>query len=168
MDWYYPVLGGALTGTEAKSRIEAEWERFVVPGLGVRCVVPNPWVTGGESAELALALWAMGESDRALEILQSIQHLRDAESGLYWTGFVFEDEAIWPRELTTWTAGSLLLAVAALGGHEATCAVFGGEQLAVRAVGARGGLLRLTCSRDGFRDPPRELPQWRWTRLAIA
>ncbi|MFI1924318.1 MULTISPECIES: prenyltransferase [unclassified Streptomyces] len=129
MDWYYPVLGGALTGSEAKSRIEAEWERFVVPGLGVRCVVPNPWVTGGESAELALALWAMGESDRALEILQSIQHLRDAESGLYWTGFVFEDEAIWPRELTTWTAGSLLLAVAALGGHEATCAVFGGEQL---------------------------------------
>ncbi|MDX2678506.1 prenyltransferase/squalene oxidase repeat-containing protein [Streptomyces soliscabiei] len=129
MDWYYPVLGGALTGTEAKSRIEADWERFVVPGLGVRCVVPNPWVTGGESAELALALWAMGESDRALEILQSIQHLRDAESGLYWTGLVFEDEAIWPRELTTWTAGALLLAVAALGGHEATCAVFGGELL---------------------------------------
>ena len=32
-------------------------------------------------------------------------------------------------ELTTWTAGSLLLAVAALGGHEATCTVFGGERL---------------------------------------
>ena len=62
-----------------------------MPGLGVRCVVPNPWVTGGESAELALALWAMGESDRALEILQSIQHLR-AEDGLYWTGYVFEDD----------------------------------------------------------------------------
>ncbi|MDH6519421.1 hypothetical protein M2159_005714 [Streptomyces sp. SAI-090] len=46
MDWYYPVLGGALTGVEAKSRIEEGWERFVVPGLGVRCVVPNPWVTG--------------------------------------------------------------------------------------------------------------------------
>jgi hypothetical protein len=92
-------------------------------------VVPNPWVTGGESSELALALWAVGESDRALEILQSIQHLRDPESGLYWTGYVFDDDAIWPRELTTWTAGSLLLAVAALGGHEATCAVFGGEYL---------------------------------------
>lgn len=46
MDWYYPVLGGALTGAEAKARIEEDWERFVVPGLGVRCVVPNPWVTG--------------------------------------------------------------------------------------------------------------------------
>lgn len=129
MDWYYPVLGGALTGVEAKSRIEEGWDRFVVPALGVRCVVPNPWVTGGESAELALALWATGESDRALEILQSIQHLRDPESGLYWTGYVFEDGAVWPLELTTWTAGSLLLAVAALGGHEATCAVFGGERL---------------------------------------
>jgi hypothetical protein len=129
MDWYYPVLGGALTDAEAKSRVEDGWERFVVPGYGVRCVVPNPWVTGGESAELALTLWVMGESDRALEILKSIRHLRDEESGLYWTGYVFEDDAIWPRELTTWTAGSLLLAVAALGGHEATCAVFSGERM---------------------------------------
>ncbi len=129
MDWYYPVLGGAVTGTAAKERIEADWDRFVVPGLGVRCIVPNPWVTGGESAELALALWALGEPDRAVEILRSIHHLRDASSGLYWTGYVFADEAVWPEELTTWTAGALLLAVAALGGDEATCAVFDGESL---------------------------------------
>ncbi|GAA3618395.1 prenyltransferase [Streptomyces chitinivorans] len=128
MDWYYPVLGGAVTGAAAKERIESGWDRFVVPGLGVRCVLPNPWVTGGESAELALALWVMGESDRALEILRWMQHLR-AEDGLYWTGYVFEDEAFWPEELTSWTAGSLLLAVAALGGDEATVAVFGGERL---------------------------------------
>ncbi|MFG2646691.1 prenyltransferase/squalene oxidase repeat-containing protein [Streptomyces sp. NPDC048436] len=131
MDWYYPVLGGALSGPEAKSRMEDGWDRFVVPDLGVRCVIPNNWVTGGESAELALALWILGESDRALEILQSIQHLRDPESGLYWTGYVFDDKAIWPEELTTWTAGSVLLAVAALGGDEATCAVFSGERLPV-------------------------------------
>ncbi|MFG2328353.1 prenyltransferase [Streptomyces sp. NPDC048604] len=129
MDWYYPVLGGAVTGPEAKARIDAQWDDFVVPGLGVRCVLPNPWVTGGESCELALTLWAMGESDRALEILQSIQHLR-ADGGMYWTGYVFEgNRAVWPEELTTWTAGSLLLAVAALGGDEATVAVFGGERL---------------------------------------
>ncbi|MFF2061229.1 prenyltransferase/squalene oxidase repeat-containing protein [Streptomyces sp. NPDC058200] len=129
MDWYYPVLGGAVTGAQAKERIEAGWDSFVVPGLGVRCVLPNPWVTGGESCELALALWVMGESDRALEVLQSIQHLR-ADGGLYWTGYVFEgNRAVWPEELTTWTAGSLLLAVAALGGDEATTAVFSGERL---------------------------------------
>ncbi|MGW4028297.1 prenyltransferase [Streptomyces sp. NPDC004838] len=128
MDWYYPVLGGAVTGAQAKARMEERWDEFVVPGLGVRCVTPNPWVTGGESCELALTLWAMGESDRALEILQSIGHLR-ADDGMYWTGYVFADHAVWPEERTTWTAGSLLLAVAALGGDEATTAVFGGERL---------------------------------------
>lgn len=102
-----------------------------MPGLGVRCVLPNPWVTGGESCELALALWVMGESDRALEILQSVQHLR-TEDGMYWTGYVFEENrAVWPEEVTSWTAGALLLAVAALGGDEATVAVFGGERLPV-------------------------------------
>ncbi|MEU0686670.1 prenyltransferase [Streptomyces uncialis] len=129
MDWYYPVLAGAVSGAEAAERIAGGWDRFVVPGYGVRCVVPNPWVTGGESAELALALWTVGESDRALEILQSIQHLRDPHSGLYWTGYVYADRAVWPEELTSWTAGALLLAVAALGGHEATCAVFAGDRL---------------------------------------
>ncbi|MFD4835632.1 prenyltransferase [Streptomyces uncialis] len=129
MDWYYPVLAGAVSGAEAAQRIAGGWDRFVVPGYGVRCVVPNPWVTGGESAELALALWTVGESDRALEILQSIQHLRDPDSGLYWTGYVYADRAVWPEELTSWTAGALLLAVAALGGHEATCAVFAGDRL---------------------------------------
>ncbi len=128
MDWYYPVLGTALRGPAARARIEEGWDRFVVPGLGVRCVVPNPWVTGGESAELALALWAVGESDRAVEILRSIRHLR-APDGLYWTGYVFADATVWPRERTTWTAGALLLAVSALGGDEATTAVFGGEAL---------------------------------------
>ncbi|MDX6346769.1 MAG: hypothetical protein QOF84_1559 [Streptomyces sp.] len=130
MDWYYPVLGGALRGAAALERIDGGWDRFVVPDLGVRCVVPNPWVTGGESAELALALWAMGESDRAVRILADIQHLR-ADDGMYWTGYEFKDRAIWPQERTTWTAGAVLLAVAALGGDEATTAVFGGDRLPV-------------------------------------
>lgn len=60
MDWYYPVLGGAVTGPAATRRIDEGWDSFVVPGLGVRCVLPNPWVTGGESCELALALWVTG------------------------------------------------------------------------------------------------------------
>jgi hypothetical protein len=128
MDWYYPVLAGALRGPAAERRIAGDWDRFVVPGLGVRCVDPNPWVTGGESAELALALWATGETDRAVDILRWIGHLR-AEDGMYWTGYVFADDAVWPEERTTWTAGSLLLAAAALGGDEPTVAVFGGASL---------------------------------------
>jgi hypothetical protein len=145
MDWYYPVLGTALRGEAARRRIDDRWDDFVVPGLGVRCVSDRPWVTGGESAELALALWAIGESDRAVDILKWIQHLR-AEDGMYWTGYVFEDDAIWPEERTSWTAGALLLAVAALGGDSATTAVFGGEELPVGlAPGATG------CESEGCR-----------------
>lgn len=128
MDWYYPVLGGAVAGAEALLRIEGGWDRFVVPGLGVRCVADRPWVTGGESAELALALWAVGEEAGALDVLRWIKHLR-APGGMYWTGYVVDDDAVWPAELTSWTAGALLLAVAALGGDEATAAVFGGGRL---------------------------------------
>ena len=47
------VLPGARrradAAPEATARIEERWDEFVVPGLGVRCVLPNPWVTGGES-----------------------------------------------------------------------------------------------------------------------
>ncbi|WP_165986979.1 prenyltransferase [Streptomyces sp. YIM 98790] len=128
MDWYYPVLGGAVRGPEALARLTARWDEFVVPGLGVRCVLPNPWVTGGESAELALALWSVGDTGRATEILRWIQHLR-AGNGLYWTGYVYPDRAVWPEELTSWTAGSVLLAVAALTGDHATREVFGGLRL---------------------------------------
>ncbi|MFR9674994.1 prenyltransferase [Streptomyces sp. TR06-5] len=128
MDWYYPVLAGAVRGREAHRRLADGWDRFVVPGLGVRCVVPNPWVTGGESAELALALWAVGDTGRAVDVLRWMAHLR-ADNGLYWTGYVFEDRTVWPQEQTTWTAGSVLLAVAALGGDPATSAVFGADAL---------------------------------------
>jgi hypothetical protein len=129
MDWYYPVLAGAVTGGAARQRLAAGWERFVVPGLGVRCVAPNPWVTGGESAELALALWAAGDPERAREVLVAMRHLRDDASGLYWTGYVYEDRAVWPEERTAWTAGAVLLAVAVLGGHEPTRTVFTADRL---------------------------------------
>lgn len=129
MDWYYPVLGTALRGPAALERIDASWSRFVVPGLGVRCVDDHPWVTGGETCELALTLAAVGREAQAKTLLTDIQHLRNPEDGLYWTGYVYADTAIWPEELTGWTAGSMLLALAALGGDPATCAVFVGADL---------------------------------------
>ncbi len=44
MDWYYPVLGGAVRGAEGRALLAARWDEFVVPGLGVRCVLDQPWV----------------------------------------------------------------------------------------------------------------------------
>ena len=128
MDWYYPVLGTALRGAAARARIDAGWDRFVVPGLGTRCVDDRPWVTGGETFELCIALWAAGRPGDARRLLADVAHLRAAD-GLYWTGYVYADSAVWPEERTSWTAGSLLLALAVLGGEPASRGVFGGRAL---------------------------------------
>src|SRR5262249_21118213 len=128
MDWYSPILGGALRGDVALARLDAGWSRFVVPQLGVRCVSDRPWVTGAETCELVLALCAVEQYDRAEELFGWIQHLRDPD-GSYWTGYVYPDEARWPEERTTWTAGAALLASAMLARDPATQAVFGGADL---------------------------------------
>jgi hypothetical protein len=130
MDWYYPVLGGALRGEAALARLEEGWSTFVVPGLGVRCVSDHPWVTGAETCELVLTLCALGDHARAAALFADIQRLRHADGG-YWTGYVYRDDAFWPVERTTWTAGAVLLASAMLAGDPATTAVFGGADLPV-------------------------------------
>jgi hypothetical protein len=123
MDWYYPVLGGAVTGEAARTRLAADWDRFVVPGLGARCVSDRPWVTGAETCELALALAAADQPEAALEQVAAMQHLRD-DDGSYWTGYVFADDARWPVERTTWTAAAVVLAADALSGATAASGLF--------------------------------------------
>jgi hypothetical protein len=113
MDWYYPVLGGAVRGEAGRSLLRSRWDDFVVPGLGIHCVDSEPWVTGAETCELALALDALGDRPRALALLRDMQHLRSDDGG-YWTGYVYPDQAIWPRELTNYTAAAVVLAVDAL------------------------------------------------------
>jgi hypothetical protein len=95
----------------------------VQPGWGVRCVADRPWFTVAESCELALTLDALGDPAGARRVLTDVQHLRDAE-GAYWTGYVPDDEAIWPRERTTWTAAAVLLAADALAGSSPGAGLF--------------------------------------------
>jgi len=128
MDWYYPVLGGAVRGDAGRALIDSRWSDFVVPGLGVRCVDTNPWVTGAETCELVLALDALGDRDRAVRLLGDMQHLRH-DDGSYWTGYVFDDEVRWPREQTTYTAGVVVLAVDALSFGTPGSDVFRGTSL---------------------------------------
>ncbi|GAB2443246.1 prenyltransferase [Nocardia tengchongensis] len=113
MDWYYPILGGALRGPTAHARIVRHWNDFVVPDLGIRCVSDAPWVTGAETCELVLALEAIGDTSTAATLFSDMQHLRDPD-GSYWTGLVFTDGKRWPEERTTWTAGAVILAADAL------------------------------------------------------
>ena len=42
MDWYYPVLTGALTGEAAKARLADRWDEFCMEGKGIRCVSDEP------------------------------------------------------------------------------------------------------------------------------
>ncbi|HEY3531154.1 MAG TPA: prenyltransferase [Nocardioides sp.] len=127
MDWYYPVLGGAVRGDAGRALLDSRWADFVVPGLGVRCVDTNDWVTGAETFELALALDALGDRERARAMFGDAQHLRQAD-GSYWTGFVYPDRVNWPAEHTTFTTAAALLA------HDALAGVTGGSGI-VRGTG---------------------------------
>src|SRR5437016_5830868 len=115
MDWYYPVLGGPVRGQDAARRVASGWDTFVVPGLGVRCVSDEPWVTAAETCELVIALDACGMRDQAMEVFASVQHLRH-QDGSYWTGWQFANQAPFPRERSSWTAAAVVLAADALTG----------------------------------------------------
>lgn len=129
MDWYYPVLGGALRGDAALERIEADWDRFVVPGLGIRCVDTNTWVTGAETCELVMALSALGDHKRAMRLFTEMQHLRESD-GSYWTGWVYGDDVYWPHEHTTYTAAAVILAADDLSWTTPGAGIMRGDTLA--------------------------------------
>ena len=154
MDWYYPVLGGAVRGTAADELLAERWDTFVVPGLGIRCVSTNPWVTGAETCELVLALEAIGDRGRAAGLLADMQHLRTAE-GSYWTGYVFptpdeqgavdEQGVNWPGEQTTYTAAAVILAVDALTDGTPGADIVRGTTLAADFADLRLSDLGLEC-----------------------
>ncbi|ROR98822.1 hypothetical protein EDC56_3057 [Sinobacterium caligoides] len=113
MDWFYPVLTGALDKKTAKLRLQQRWDQFVVAGMGCRCVSDEPWVTIAESCELVMALLAAGDRDRATELYSWLHQWR-LEDGSYWTGYQFKQDVLWPDEKPTWTAAAILLAADAL------------------------------------------------------
>jgi hypothetical protein len=113
MDWFYPVLCGAITGEAARQRIETHWKKFVIPTMGVRCVADQPWVTIAESSELVLALNAMGNDLLARIVFSWIcDHI--FEDGTFWCGFTFPDMVLWPAEKISWTNAVVLMAADAL------------------------------------------------------
>ncbi len=109
MDWYYPVLSGALSHQQGQARLAENWDKFVIDGFGCRCVADEPWVTVAETAELVMALIAQGAQQKAAQILGWLDQFRD-ENGAYWMGMQIEQKVFWPVERPAWTAGAVILA----------------------------------------------------------
>lgn len=109
MDWYYPVLSGAITGTAARNRLKGSWGKFIMDGWGARCVSDQPWVTMAETSELVITLASMGETDAARTLFEWI-YANQHQSGAYWTGITVPDRRIYTQEHTTWTGAAVLLA----------------------------------------------------------
>lgn len=125
MDWYYPVLGGAVRGAAARDRLSSPESiaTFITEGVGCRCVRDAPWYTVAESCELVLALNAAGLSERAAELLSWMCSYRMA-SGAYRTGKTWPENVFWPVESNTWTAATVLMAEDAIAGRSPVCDFF--------------------------------------------
>lgn len=126
MDWYYPVLGGAVRGEAGRQRMlhATDADAFLHDGVGCRCVRDKPWYTVAETCELVLALDACGLGTRAREVLAWTRWLR-AEQGAYWTGATHPGKEIFPDgEQTTWTAASVLIATDVIEARSGTSRFF--------------------------------------------
>ncbi len=124
MDWYYPVLAGAMSSIEGRELLATRREVFVHEGRGVRCVSDHDWVTTAETCECSMAYLAAGDRETALNLFTWIQQLRQPD-GSYLTGWAFPDNVSYPdRECTTYSSAAMLLAADALDGSNPTSALF--------------------------------------------
>jgi hypothetical protein len=124
MDWYYPVLTGALDIRAGKARLADGWSTFVLDGLGVRCVSDEPWVTASETAECAIAFAAIGDVDTASDLLRWTRAHRRSD-GSYWTGIVYPERVRFPfDEHTSYTAAAVILAADAIVGASPAAHLF--------------------------------------------
>ncbi|MEQ8439986.1 MAG: hypothetical protein RIB65_21035 [Ilumatobacter fluminis] len=116
MDWYYPVLTGAIEGEAAKIRLADGWPTFSMEGLGIRCVSDEPWITASETAEASLAYASIGEFATATDLLRWTRSHR-CPDGSYLTGLVYPDKVVFPEgETSSYTAAAVVLAADAIAG----------------------------------------------------
>lgn len=124
MDWYYPVLAGAVSGATGREHLEDRYATFAADDKGIRCVSDRPWITTAETCECAMAYIAVGMHDRARELFAHAQTQR-LDDGHYWTGIVYPQEVHFPAdERSTYSAAAVVLAAEALDGSSPSAALF--------------------------------------------
>ena len=108
MDWYYPILSGCLSHHEKLGYINKTFKNFYVDGIGIKCVIEEPWVTVAETCEFIISLMSVGYEDEAKKLLIDILNLSDKE-GIPFMGWQYEENIFWPKEKPSWTAAALML-----------------------------------------------------------
>ena len=108
MDWYYPILSGCLKQQEKLHYINKIFKDFYLDGIGIKCVIEEPWVTVGETSEFILALMCAGYDDEAKRLLFDVLNISD-EEGIPFMGWQYEQNIFWPEEKPSWTAAALML-----------------------------------------------------------
>jgi len=115
MNWFYPVLTGAIRGKKARERIDKEWSYFVIENWGCRVALDEDTTAVAETSELIIALTQIGEFERATKLLEWTLKLNDDKSG-FCRGIKLPEQVPCPpdEERATWTSAALIMAIAAL------------------------------------------------------
>jgi len=108
MDWYYPILSGCLKQDEKSHYINKIFKDFYLDGIGIKCVIEEPWITVAETSEFILALMCAGYDDEAKRLLFDVLNISD-EDGIPFMGWQYEQNIFWPEEKPSWTAAALML-----------------------------------------------------------
>ena len=131
MDWYYPVLGGAVRGQDARPPAGGgAGTTFVVPGLG-RPLRRRP-SRGSPAAETCELVARAGRAGRRATGRWSCSRraaparTRTAPTG---PGYVFADQAPLAGERSTWTAAAVVLAADALSRTTRGAGIFRGATM---------------------------------------
>lgn len=105
MDNYYPFLCGI--GNDEK--IDNALGDFYKAGLGIKCVIEEPWVTFAESSEFIISMVKMKKNEDAKKILKEIMKFQD-NRGIFPTGYQYKLDILWPDEFSTWTNAAVIIA----------------------------------------------------------
>jgi len=109
MDSYYPIISGVLLDYEKEKYIKKIFKDFYVEGIGVKCVVEEPWVTVAETSEFIVSLVISNKIEEAKKILIEVMNVSDANNIPY-MGWQYDENIFWPEEKPSWTAAALILA----------------------------------------------------------
>ena len=116
MDFYYPFLAGIK---DSSSEFKNSLNEFYVKGLGVKCVIEEPWVTIAESCECAIAALVSGNVNEAKMIYADIQQFQNKD-GIFPTGYQYDLDIFWPDERSTWTNAAVIIAGHAICSYDGT------------------------------------------------